>query len=365
MIFKHKKWMTAMLSCVIIAGSVLLFAGCDNENKETTDPTEQAQLTNAPIEKPTPLPSYAPSSITMDGKEIAPGEYDYMFYSFAAYIPVAEDGTPQLKELIPPEMGGMGETWEEMLLERIVETYILRDEAIKNDITPSEEMLADLAQIEEDVKALAEETGVTVDELLSAYYGEKVTFDLYWKIQEDGMYANAYYQHMLTMFENESYTEEELLTFYEENKEYLAPTLYVPTVRHILIESAETATEEEDAAAEEKAQEVLERLQNGEDMETVGTELTESGVARESAEYSLTIEVTFVPEFEEWTYDEARQPDDLGIVKTSYGYHVMKYISLSEEEDFTILEEIYRSEAFGRYMVVMRELPEYEITING
>jgi len=363
MIFKNKKWMAVVLSGMIMAGSVLLFTGCDSGNKETTDSTEQAQLTGASIEKPTPLPSYAPSSITMNGKEINPGEYDYMFYSFATYIPVAEDGTPQVNEMIPLEIGGMGETWEEMFLTRIADTYILRDEAVKNGVALTEEMLEELSYVEEDVKAVAEESGITVDELLAAYYGEKVTFDVYWKIQEDSMYANAYYQHMMTTFEEDSYMKEELLIFFEENKEYLAPTLYVPTVRHILIESVEAATEEEDAAAQEKAQEVLERLQNGEDMETVGTELTESGVALEAAEYSLTLDINFVPEFEEWAYDEARQPDDLGIVKTSYGYHVMKYISLSEEEDFTILEEIYRSEAFGRYLEDMKKLPEYEIVI--
>ena len=38
-----------------------------------------------------------------------------------------------------------------------------------------------------------------------------------------------------------------------------------------------------------------------------------------------------VDPFDEWCFDDARQPGDTGIVKTDYGYHVMYYVSKGEE----------------------------------
>ena len=38
-----------------------------------------------------------------------------------------------------------------------------------------------------------------------------------------------------------------------------------------------------------------------------------------------------VDPFDEWCFDDARQPGDTGIVKTDYGYHVMYYVAKGEE----------------------------------
>ena len=37
-----------------------------------------------------------------------------------------------------------------------------------------------------------------------------------------------------------------------------------------------------------------------------------------------------VAEFNDWIFDDARKPGDTDIVKTSYGYHVMYYVSATE-----------------------------------
>ena len=34
-----------------------------------------------------------------------------------------------------------------------------------------------------------------------------------------------------------------------------------------------------------------------------------------------------VTSFEEWVYDETRQPGDTGIIESDYGYHIMYYVS--------------------------------------
>ena len=39
----------------------------------------------------------------------------------------------------------------------------------------------------------------------------------------------------------------------------------------------------------------------------------------------------YVQPFEDWAYDEARKPGDVGIVETDYGYHVMYFVGAEEE----------------------------------
>ena len=59
-----------------------------------------------------------------------------------------------------------------------------------------------------------------------------------------------------------------------------------------------------------------------------------------------------VPEFDAWCFDEAREPGHHGIVKTTYGYHVMYFVSstpiweyyakqdLMTEKSNTMIEEL-------------------------
>ncbi len=49
-----------------------------------------------------------------------------------------------------------------------------------------------------------------------------------------------------------------------------------------------------------------------------------------------------VAPFENWVYDEARQPGDVGLVQTSYGWHVMYYVSSHEDAQWveTIRDKI-------------------------
>ena len=59
-----------------------------------------------------------------------------------------------------------------------------------------------------------------------------------------------------------------------------------------------------------------------------------------------------VKEFEDWCFDEARQPGDSGIVKTKYGYHIMYFVGDGEKINSgtdEIKNDIMR-ERFEKYM---------------
>lgn len=94
------------------------------------------------------------------------------------------------------------------------------------------------------------------------------------------------------------------------------------SVRHILVDS------------EEKANEILQQYNNGEKTEDAFAALAVANSTDSNASsgglYTDIYKGQMVSEFENWCFDSARQAGDVGIVQTDYGYHVMYFVSTSE-----------------------------------
>lgn len=108
-------------------------------------------------------------------------------------------------------------------------------------------------------------------------------------------------------------------------------------VRHILVqfettEDQEEPTQEQIDAAKAAAQEIFDEWKAGEATEESFAELakqrTDDGGSKENGGlYENVYKGQMVPEFENWTFDEARKPGDTGLVQTDYGFHIMYYVS--------------------------------------
>ena len=94
------------------------------------------------------------------------------------------------------------------------------------------------------------------------------------------------------------------------------------SVRHILVDS------------EEKANEILQQYNDGEKTEDAFAALAVANSTDSNASsgglYTNIYKGQMVSEFENWCFDSARQAGDVGIVQTDYGYHVMYFVSTSE-----------------------------------
>lgn len=117
-------------------------------------------------------------------------------------------------------------------------------------------------------------------------------------------------------------------------------------VRHILIqpedselssddEGYEADVEAKDAEAKQKAEDLLAQWKAGEATEDSFAELakensTDSNAAQGGLYEDVTLG-TMVSEFEDWCFDPARQAGDTGIVKTTYGYHIMYFVGTAPE----------------------------------
>lgn len=109
-------------------------------------------------------------------------------------------------------------------------------------------------------------------------------------------------------------------------------------VRHILIQAGDGSnpTQAEYDEAETKAQSVLDEWKAGEATEEsfaalVSANTSDTTSASSGGLYSnITVSSNYEQAFLDWTIDPARRPGDTGLVKTSYGWHIMYYVSSKE-----------------------------------
>lgn len=104
----------------------------------------------------------------------------------------------------------------------------------------------------------------------------------------------------------------------------------MPAVRHILITAdKDSATEDEIAAAEARAEEILNEYLNGEEQTEDAFAALAMANSEDNAEdgglYENITKSQMVAEFEDWCFDPARQEGDTGIVQTTYGFHIMYF----------------------------------------
>ena len=127
-------------------------------------------------------------------------------------------------------------------------------------------------------------------------------------------------------------------------------------VRHILVtpknETGADFTEEEWETCRQQAQEILDAWAAGEATEesfaALATEKTEDPASQQTGGLYENVYVGhMVKPFEEWCFDESRQYGDTGLVKTTYGYHVMYFVKSTPIWEVTVKQEIRNNYASG------------------
>lgn len=163
----------------------------------------------------------------------------------------------------------------------------------------------------------------------------KWLFDDNTKIGEKKCYINEEAGYIYVVLKTEKASADETETY---------------SVRHILImpendngdeETSETPkyTDEQWAAAEKKANDILDQYNKGDKNEysfALLAEANSADVASTSASgtanafgglCAATKLGAMVPEFEEWSVNKSRKYGDTGIVKSKYGYHIMFFVN--------------------------------------
>ncbi len=136
-------------------------------------------------------------------------------------------------------------------------------------------------------------------------------------------------------------------------------------VRHILIMPEGGSTDSNGNASysdsewqtcQAKAQAILDEFLVGEQTEARFGELaklyTKDGNGSVGGIYMDVPLNYMVKPFEEWIFDKSRQPGDTGLVKTTYGYHVMYFVHRDDALDSWIFDEARQA---GDYEIIQAD----------
>ena len=244
-------------------------------------------------------------------------------------------------------MTGSG-TWQQFFLKESLNTwrnyFALAEGAKTAGLKLSEEEQALLDSIEETMQANAEYYGLaSVEELLKHNIGPGADLEDYTYFQEMLMLGNQYYDAEVAKINP---TMEEVEAFFAAHEADYAQSGITKdgklvNVRHVLLtpqggtvdaNGTTTYSEEEWAACEAEAQKVLDEWLNGAcDEESfaalANTYSQDPGSNTLGGLYEGVQQGQMVPEFDAWCFDETREPGNYGMVKTTYGHHLMYFVS--------------------------------------
>ena len=143
-------------------------------------------------------------------------------------------------------------------------------------------------------------------------------------------------------------------------------------IRHILFapeadEETGEITEEAIAAAKAEAEEAYNTWKSGEATEesfaAMATEKSDdTGSTANGGLYEGVYKGQMIPAFNDWCFDDARQPGDTGIVETSAGYHVMYFVGEGEEYWTATLTNELQTEEYAAWQAEI--IQNYPIVPN-
>ena len=239
-------------------------------------------------------------------------------------------------------------TWQQYFLDSALSSWAnyqaMCHDANANGYVLEQEYADYLAEMPNTMAEQATQMGYeNADEMVKKDMGPGASLDSYMRYLNNYYLGYMYYgdtmeQIAVTDAEIEAYFDEHAAEYLENGLEK-TDECYVD-VRHILIcpeggttdESGATVySDEEWAAAEKKANEVMNEWLTKHPDEDGFSVMAETysqdpGSATNGGLYEDVYVGQMVPEFEAWCFDESRQYGDYGIVKTTYGYHIMYFV---------------------------------------
>ena len=140
-------------------------------------------------------------------------------------------------------------------------------------------------------------------------------------------------------------------------------------VRHILIMTETLGSAE---AARAKAEEIYAEWQAGDRSEDSFANMAiehseDGGSATDGGLYEEVYRGEMVKAFEDWCFDESRQPGDTGIVDTEYGSHIMYFVSSDVGWHMSVMDKLM-DDLYGEFYEKLEQehsITRYEEVLNA
>ena len=245
-------------------------------------------------------------------------------------------------------IGDISMTWQQYFLQFALDTWHSHQAVTlageENGYVLADELVKAKEDLRQEMEAAAAGYGYeNMDEFMYDYMAPGCSYENYHQ------YMDLYYRgygYLDQVYLNTSFDATQVEEYFLENEaDYLESGItkdmgkYVD-VRHILLTPEGGTTDEtgntiysdaEWEACRAAAQDILDQWLAGEATEDsfavlANTHSTDPGSNTNGGLYEGVYEGQMVPEFNDWCFDETREYGNYGLVKTTYGYHVMFYV---------------------------------------
>ena len=230
---------------------------------------------------------------------------------------------------------------EQVIFDLQGEAFLL-EYSQKNNLELDDEILQKIEDTFKETEETAAQYGMTLDEYLQAWYGPDATVD--------GM-RSVLQRYELVTLAMKHYVE--VYPFAE--GETLLPVVYHVLFPTISLETGAKLSDEECAAAKQRAEDLQKSVTGLEDLQTKADAAVAGGEAAEARQYRVNLGQMVKP-FEEWCFAE-HNVGDCDIVETDYGYHVMYFVGKEEADESERSQIAYKQ--FQDEMDVAVASPEY------
>ena len=154
------------------------------------------------------------------------------------------------------------------------------------------------------------------------------------------------------------------------------------SVRHILIEceggtynsttGETTYSDEEKAAAKAEAMELLKQWQSGDATEESFAALAneksaDTGSNENGGLYEDIYPNEMVADFNDWCFDESRQPGETGVIETEYGAHIMYFVQTQDMtyRDYMIENDLISEDLTAWHDALVEKIEVVEVNLSG
>lgn len=312
------------LSIMLLVSSALVFAGGKQEKANEAEKESEQETTQqvAPEQNEKASENTGQTATAeegnnepvaeVNGEEISRQEYDQLLNYFRY----------QYMQQGMQVQGSQLEELKKMVLESMIDNVLMYQIAKENGYAPSEE------ELDEELRKTKERFDNTEAYQQALNQQGMSEADL----RDELAVQMTKYKFEQDKFGAETKVEpSEVKEFYENNPEQFEQPEQV-RASHILIKVPEDATEEDKQAAREKLMDAKERIENGEEFSEVAREVSEGPSNERGGDLDYFGRGQMVPEFEEAVFNmEVGQLSD--IVKTSFGYHLIKKTDAKEAAD--------------------------------
>jgi len=232
--------------------------------------------------------------VKVNGAEIWQSEIDFIIASFV--LPQFQAQTQQ--ETIPEEQLKLV---EQKIIEQLILQRLLTEKAVQLNLTADEELLAQ--QMEAAAQMMPDVDSERLQELL-----------------ENDLLAQQVIEQEVVA--NLSVSDEDAQGFYDENLEQFMEPEQVEA-SHILITVETEASQEDKDAAQMKIEEILAKVNAGEDFAELAKEFSDCPSKEQGGNLGFFTRGQMVKPFEDTAF-ALNEGEVSGIVETQFGYHIIK-----------------------------------------